>query len=679
MRGVPAKVARGVIGWQLVATREGAALALVVPPAARERDKSKRTGGLTWLRLDATGAPEASAITIAPSITMTGDVDVVRAGNAFVFAWTDASEPDPHVALASVDDAGAAHGPVRALGAAASLVDIASGPSGAALVWEDPLRPGRGMRRVYVAHIDAAPSLDAKTAVPLDLQARTAVELAPTRDGFALLAPSRPCWQANEAACADAPILPTMIRFDARLAVAQVEPLRMGAVREGATLAWGLTCGSGECVALATAPNEDPARVRTVDLKPRATSYRAPLVAGGPPDAPRVDGIATLGVGAFSDIGAARVGDGALVAMLGANVDAPASTPSTPSKRKRRGANAGASAGGATLTVRPLDADGVSSGDAVLITKRALTVGGVAIAPGGHPEDGAALVWVAPESGDPQLHATRVDRTGKRVRDRQLTTAKGEASDAAIAWVGDGWIIAWVDGRDGNGEVYATKVDRDLRRVVKDVRITRAPGDASDVAILARPGAVYLAWADPRESPSDGFADIYTVALRPSDAQKLDMESRVLATAAHSRSPSLAAAGDQLAIAWIEEAPLGADPANAQAYGALMAWLDPHGRPAREPGRVATAGEGFATAVTLDGTANGVHVVLARSARETIELDAMEISHDPTPRPYPLLPLEGPPSLDVAFTLMGDALFFNDEGQGPGERRARRAHIAWRR
>jgi hypothetical protein len=249
----------------------------------------------------------------------------------------------------------------------------------------------------------------------------------------------------------------------------------------------------------------------------------------------------------------------------------------------------------------------------------------------------------------------------------------------AIAWVGDGWIIAWVDGRDGNGEVYATKVDRDLRRVAKDIRITRAPGDASDVAILARPDAVWLAWADPRESPADGFADIYVAALRPSDAAKTNPEARVLATAAHSRSPALAAAADQVAIAWIEEAPMGADSATAQAYGAMMAWLDPHGRPLRDAGRLATAGEGFATAVTMDGSPSGVHVVLARSARESIELDAIEITRDPVQKPFPLLGLDGPPSLDVSFTLLGDALYFNDEGQDPGERRARRARVAWRR
>jgi hypothetical protein len=248
----------------------------------------------------------------------------------------------------------------------------------------------------------------------------------------------------------------------------------------------------------------------------------------------------------------------------------------------------------------------------------------------------------------------------------------------AIAWAGDGWIVAWVDGRDGNGEVYAAKIDRNLHRTGRDERITRAPGDASDIAILARPDAVWLAWADPRESPAEGFADIYVAPLRPSDAARAGEDVRILATAAHSRSPSLAVSGDQLAVGWVEEAPLGADSSTSQAYGAMLAWLDPHGRPLRQPGHLAGAGEGFPTAITLDGTATSIHVVLARSTRDAIDLDALEITRDPAPRTYPLFGLDGPPSLDVAFVLLGDALYFNDEGQEAGDRRARRAAVTWR-
>jgi hypothetical protein len=42
-----------------------------------------------------------------------------------------------------------------------------------------------------------------------------------------------------------------------------------------------------------------------------------------------------------------------------------------------------------------------------------------------------------------------------------------------------------------------------------------------------------------------------------------------------------------------------------------------------------------------------------------------------------VLTLDGPPSLDVALVIEGGALYFNDDGPTPADRRARRARIAW--
>src|SRR6185369_8378117 len=119
-------------------------------------------GKLSWLRLDASGVPLGAPVAIA-SASVSGDIEVVRAGASYVFAWTDRSESDPHVALASVDDAGVVKGPVRAPDAAASLLAITAGPAGAAIAWEDPLRRVRGVRRVYLARIDGSPAIDTKT------------------------------------------------------------------------------------------------------------------------------------------------------------------------------------------------------------------------------------------------------------------------------------------------------------------------------------------------------------------------------------------------------------------------------------------------------------------------------------------------------------------------------------
>src|SRR5439155_22495225 len=136
-----------------------------------------------------------------------------------------------------------------------------------------------------------------------------------------------------------------------------------------------------------------------------------------------------------------------------------------------------------------------------------------------------------------QVQVTRVDRLGKPTNDTQLTRVKGDASDVAIAWTGESWIVGWVDWRNGNGEVYAATLDRSGRHMGTGERITNAPGDASDVSLLATPDAVWIAWADPRESPQDGFSDVYVVPLNAQTAQRASEEVRVLATVAHSRSP----------------------------------------------------------------------------------------------------------------------------------------------
>jgi hypothetical protein len=47
--------------------------------------------------------------------------------------------------------------------------------------------------------------------------------------------------------------------------------------------------------------------------------------------------------------------------------------------------------------------------------------------------------------------------------------------------------------------------------------------------------------------------------------------------------------------------------------------------------------------------------------------------------PFPLVALDGPPSLDVAIAITGEELFFNDESADTDTRRVRRATVHWRK
>ena len=645
VRSPSSRIARGASGWHALEVPGGVGVSTV---GAKPGDA--RGGVLTFQKLDADGRGASPPMMIAQKPTVSGDVEVVRAGERTVFVWTDHSAEEPFVATAAIDEKGNVEPPRKlAQGrGGASLIGLASGPAGAAVLFESPARRKTELRRMYLARISSSLALEGK-AYSFESVGRTPPEISATETGFAVLAPLRDC-EDGSPSCADAAVAPTLVRTDAHIAVVQRELFDFDG--ELASLAWNFSCERDRCHALA-ASGGPPARVRATEVLPRA-NVAAPV--SKPPaavDGPHVSDVAAVVSGeAVTDIALARIGDATMIATLATRPDGAAHL----------------------LTTRMLDPNGAVSAPSSLST-RALAVGGVSVAAAEKPEDGAAIAWVARENGDPEVHVTRVDKRGRRTNDVQLTTTKGDASDVAIAWAGGGWIVAWVDGRDGNGEVYATKVSLDLQRIAREERITKAPGDASDLVVLARGDLVWLAWADPRESPRDGMADVYVTAVKKHDAKRALDEQRVLATAGHSRTPQLATADAAIHVAWIEEAPAGTESPSSSGYGAMWAKLDEKGALLTKPVRVPLAGDGVATSVTLEASAGIARAVVARSNLDAIAIDAVDLAK--TPRASPLLTLDGPPSLDVALVLDNGILYFNDDGPALADKRARRARIAW--
>jgi hypothetical protein len=672
-RGVPSRVARGVAAWQAVSTVAGAGLALVSSAGAKSAGSS-----IEWLKLDSEGRPVGPATPVASSANKVTDIDLARVHDSVIFAWTDRSEPDPTVWLASIDGDGKpkpAH-PVTARSGGAKLSAIGGGKSNGLVIWEEARRRPRQERRLHAARIDSEGVLATDGSAVIEADTSGVPEIAALDAGFALLVRARTCADPpvpGDPQCSEAPAVPLLLRLDLALHVAETEPIRIDEGQEIATLAWGLSCEEGQCLVLA-AGQETPARVRAVQLTEMPNRWRPPTPPSLPAGAPRVLGVDTIQAGdLFADVGVTPTDEGALVATITSSAEEPAP---------------GGSPHGATISIRALDPAGAARGPAQTLTKRALSVGGVSIA-AGQKVDGAAVAWVAREGAKAQVHVSRVDRLGRRTKDVQLTSSAGDVAEAAIAWAGGGWIVAWVDTRDGNGEVYATKVDLELNRVAREERITSAPGDASDVTLLGRTGApggspsnssadVWLAWADPRESPRDGFADIFVTRLSPISAKPVVPEARVLATAAHSRSPALGW-GDagRVDIAWIEEAPMSSGSDNSGAYGALVGSLDDKGHLVGDVVKTHGAGDGFPTSVAIERASRGLRVVLAKAARDDLSLDVLELAKDHETQPSLLFMLDGPPSLDVSLSLVGGAVFFNDEGVDVGDGRARRLAVAW--
>lgn len=663
VRGAASRIAQGVTGWHALPLDKGVGVSTVTPGAPDAKPKpgspvrdAKPGGVLAFRRLDAEGQPLVPPVVITPkSATVSGDVEVVRANGRLLFAWTDRSGGEPGVALASLDDRDnldPARRVVDARGGAA-LVSIAANTDGAAILFEAPSRRSGESRRVHLARVNDGLSVE-RRPLNLEVVGRGQPELAATANGFAVLATTADC-DPEAASCANAKAVATVYRTDARAAVVQREPLAFGA--DPATLGWGLSCETDTCFALAASPGT-PTRIRSATVRPREGAR--PVEAKTPDAVAKKDGTHVVDVTAVAsgesvaDLATARFGTSTLVALL--------------SGRAERGDRSSAA-----LSTRLVSDEG-EAGPANVIAPRAVAVGGVSVAPAGGPDDGGALAWVSRESGDAEVHVTRLDKRGRRTGDVQLTTARGEAGDVTITWVGNGWLVAWVDWRDGNGEVYAAKVGLDLSRAGREERITKAPGDALDLAALAVGENVWLAWGDTRESPREGLAEMYTAAVRGKDAKKILDEQRLLATAANSRTPSLAATADGVAIAWIEDAPLGAETPGSSGYGAFLARLSADGKPSGRPQRLALAGDGAATSVALLRDAP-LRAIVARGTLEGLALDAIDVTK---PAATTVLGLDGPPSLDVSLATEGDVVFFNDEGTTVADRRARRAHISWR-
>jgi hypothetical protein len=671
-RGLPVRIARGVVGWQALPTSDGAALALVspVPLGSNQRADEKAgaprpAGTLAWLRLDADGHALGNPTVIAGRPTVGSDVDVVARDGGWLLAWTDRTGENSQIMTASVDEGGAVKGPAPALPdvGGSSLVGLASASSGALVAWVEPHGRKRVEQNLDLALVPSG-ALAAQPLAALRVATSPMPEVVGSGPGFGLLASARVC-KATEApgrACAG-PFVPTFVRLGPHLDAVQTEPLFVGqGGTEPAAVAWQLQClEDGRCTALA-APGNAPTPVFAMDLPPRTSPFAPPLPPALPPDAPRVSGVATVASGApFEDVAAAQVGDSTVVAALAPIPDA-------------------RPAGGvARVTLRALEGGARPLGPVRTMSSHAVPVGGIAMASGA-AEDGAALAWVARDDGDAAVHLARLDRAAHATREVRLSPAKSDASDVAVAWAGDGWVVAWVDAREGNGEVYATKVDRDLKRVGRDERITSAPGDAGGVSLATAGDLVWVAWSDPRDNPRDGLADVFVATLGAKDGAPVGREARVLATAAHSRSPQLVAVeGGGAMVGWIEDAPPGIEGPGA----ALIARLEPG--PVVGPSAPLPLAPGERpSSITFVPEPGGARIVVAHPTADVLSLDALRVDAGGrvTSRPTHLLDLDAPAVFEPSLALAPGALFYVDVGLAGGERsshRVRRATVSWTR
>jgi hypothetical protein len=226
----------------------------------------------------------------------------------------------------------------------------------------------------------------------------------------------------------------------------------------------------------------------------------------------------------------------------------------------------------ALLGVQRIDASGQRIDAPTIVSIRARSAGGLALAP--HLSDSeVAVAWTARDNGVPQVFVTRVGSDGKTRLQRMITRSRGEVGDVAIAAHGDGWILGWVDWRDGNGEVYVARLDKMLIKQGVEKRITQAQGDAADLSLLVMGNEVIVAYGDMRDHPNHATANPYVQKLNATTLARIGEEHRIDSSEHHTQGIHLSKSGQDVVLGWLtQSAPISGEMARG---GAWISRLDP--------------------------------------------------------------------------------------------------------
>ncbi len=593
----PNVVAEAVLGWQTVNTDEGLAIAYVKNPSTG----TASTSGTVQVIEVTQDAKVNSQTTLSSRPTALTDVQIVSLTDRYVVAWTDRGPEqtgiadqatDSHVYLGTVRHGGGRPTAASALKPVGSQVLVALVASAdrkkALLAWERDLGMPLTRRLIHLNAVTADGQLARRRALvefhsPTDFPHFTTVG-----SGFAALTLSPAILNEQHEDAAelnqDPPLAPTFVRFDNRLHPVGAEPVRLDEIAAPGIpdAMQDLACGKTTCTALATSETA-AGQLLLVTIPSRSSPWRIPartIPADAPPQAVALGTVATVNA-PVADLATAPLVDGqAAVAWV---------THVSPLARKDRRK----SQPEATLAVRFV-APGPKLSPLNLLSERAISMGGVSVAAiptrtgDKRPHKPMAIVgWTGPNNGDAQVFLTTLAADGTKLRQRAITAVRRRAAGAAVNSYGvanvevvadgqQGFIAAWVDTRNGNSEIYAAKISRALTKRGTDKRITSSPGNSTEVKLLVRGDRTFAVWADDREDPKLGSADIYLAQLDTKTLKKRGPETRLFRSEAHSRTPGIAGAADGLVIWWLEEPVAQKNPNRA---GLRVLRLDGQGRP----------------------------------------------------------------------------------------------------
>ncbi|MBM4375834.1 MAG: hypothetical protein FJ095_12175 [Deltaproteobacteria bacterium] len=666
-------------GWHAVGARDALWFA-----STRGGDNAD-AGQVNVTLVSASGAALTKAVhPVSGTATALDDVQVASVGAGAVVAWSDRRDDDLRVYLSTVSRDGKAS-PPRALDRVVprALVGLAASEDGArAVIATERVGSAGGERRVLqLETLREDGTNEGAYGELLFFGAGAVPALVGDGSGFATLTLA-PLKQVG-AAAPSLDGVPTFVRMDRDLKVRSSEPVRIedfGGEGELGGLPLDVrapACERERCTVVARSADGSPL-VAIASAPARATSWAPAARRVAPPEPPLASELSTLAVAEHPVVALDSVRLGSGKTLLAWLEDAP------PTSERNRADS------GAKLFVRALEADG-SAAPPVLISDKAFPDGGLDLE--ALPDGGAALAWVGPNPG-PQVFLTRLGGKGEKLQQRTVTRLPRVRSSGGprAGFVRDlelavdprgGFLVAWSDLREGEGEIYLARVDARLERKGADFRVTTTPTASAEPTIAQTAEATLVAWS---ETAADGSQGDILVASFDAATSKLIEAPRALAPSrGHSRTPRFASAPGGVALAWLEDAPVGVArdkeaPNDDDVPGLRLVSLDGRGRPLAQVTRVGLDGEvALDTALTCDDGA--CRVLFAIGEASELRLDALALAFGasiaPMRRTVATLPASAKRSPSLSLAPGGSHAFFVDARDGV--QRLRQLGLSWMR
>ena len=662
--GQPQRLVRRVSSWQVVHGKLGISLVTLEGGAP---------GQLKLRQLGDAGQVIGTPIQLAGNVPGAQDLDLAMTEERIIVAWTQKDDFEARLHRVILDGSGNILHPDGGLTLREreqALVKVLGSPDSkdALVVWEQPLGRQEGRRSLLMGTL---PGDGDRVSEVRELEVSGQDPLLPSfsqnKEKIAILS-------QMSSASAD-------VKVAIRVQGEETSVKELTLDRDGAVeMAWDLSCGPSECYYL-LADHGTPTSVYLAQVGSTDSDLQ-PLAKTSHTQFPRIVGTRVIAeVPELSALSGAQLADEELLFWI-SYFD-----PSRPYKKSAKAAPDGRKAPLRARLSTMNVARKMEERDSLLqrehiVSYRARSLGGVAVV---KPENNRGLLlWAALDGKSPQLFATAIDATGKRVQQKMLTREKGEVTDVAATRVPGGYLLVWVDSRSGTPEIFTQKIDQSLRTVSKAQAIYQGKAAPTGLSLASVEESIVLLFSTSSPASSADVSHLHTLVLDPKSGKPRASSRTVISSKMHMHSPQLrglkrAAGGQGAMCTWIEME-TGSTGVQAQPRGALhWAEVDADGRLVTQVNKTSLEGSVVEVSLSCSETRCRALASLERDFQGRVlgSLWGVQFEDDGGATANMLMPLRVGVTTGVTPFLLGDDAFFADADEARERWLLRRANIQW--